>query len=124
KSGFSLSEARVLFELATRVAGGATEIAGDLGLDPGYLSRILRKLDDDGLLARSPSPTDARHSILRLTRKGRNVFGELNRRSSGQAREILNKLTPGNRSLLIRSMHDIEAILEAKEQNSSAFVLR
>jgi DNA-binding MarR family transcriptional regulator/GNAT superfamily N-acetyltransferase len=124
KSGFSLTEARVLFELAARSEHGATEIAADLGLDPGYLSRILRKFDDDGFLARSPSPEDARHSILRLTRKGRSVFADLNRRSSGQAREILNKLTPANRSVLTRSLNDIEAVLDGKHPDSAAFVLR
>lgn len=124
KSDFSLAEARVLFELSTRPESGATEIAERLGLDPGYLSRILRKLEEAGLLDRSPSSTDARHSVLRLTRKGKGAFGELNRRSSAQASEVLGNLTPANRSQLIRSMHEIEAALSPQTSNSTAFVLR
>jgi DNA-binding MarR family transcriptional regulator/GNAT superfamily N-acetyltransferase len=125
ESGFSLAEARVLFELANRrPESGATEIARDLGLDPGYLSRILRKFDEGGLLERSPSPLDARHSVLRLTRKGKSVFSDLNRKSSAQAREILEKLTPANRSLLVRSMTDVETLLDAKASGRAAFVLR
>ena len=124
KSGFSLTEARVLFELATSDGRGATEIASELGLDPGYLSRILRKLDDAGLLDRLPSSADARYSILRLTRKGKNAFAELNRRSSTQAREILDKLTPANRTQLIRSMHQVEAVLGPQTSDTAAFILR
>ena len=86
QSGFSLTEARILFELATRDGCGASEIAKDLGLDPGYLSRILRKLEDAGLLRRVASPLDARASVLRITRKGRSAFEGLNGRSADQAR--------------------------------------
>ncbi|HEX3891705.1 MAG TPA: helix-turn-helix domain-containing GNAT family N-acetyltransferase [Terracidiphilus sp.] len=124
KSGFSLAEARVLFELATRSESGATEIANDLSLDPGYLSRILRKLEEAGLLDRSPSLTDARFALLRLTRKGKNVFAELNRRSSAQAKEILDKLTPSHRSLLIRSMNEVKGVLAQDHADATAFVLR
>lgn len=124
KSGFSLAEGRVLFELNARRDCDATEIASSLGLDPGYLSRILRKLDDAGLVDRSTSPTDARSAILRLTRKGKSSFAELNRRSSEQASEILGKLTPLHRASLIRSMHEIEGILGDKPAGTAAFVLR
>lgn len=124
RSGFSLAEARVLFELATRPERGATEIADELGLNPGYLSRILRKLEEAGLLDRSPSPADARHAVLRLTRKGKAAFAELNRRSSAQAGEILGHLTPANRVVLIGSMHQVEAVLGPEPSNPAAFVLR
>ncbi len=124
KSGFSLAEARVLFELATRPEGGATEIASGLNLDPGYLSRILRKLEDAGLLDRAPSATDARYTLLGLTRKGKNAFAELNRRSSAQAAETLNLLTPAHRSSLARSMREIESILSPKPAGVPAFILR
>jgi DNA-binding MarR family transcriptional regulator/GNAT superfamily N-acetyltransferase len=124
KSGFSLAEGRVLFELNARRDCDATEIASSLGLDPGYLSRILRKLDDAGLVSRSTSPADARSTLLRLTRKGKSSFAELNRRSSAQASEILGKLTPVHRASLIRSMHEIEGILGDTPANTAAFVLR
>jgi len=124
KSGFSLTEARVLFELATRPENGATEIATELSLDPGYLSRILRKLEDAHLLTRSPSPTDARSAVLRLARKGKSAFIELNRRSSAQATEILEKLTPANRAELIRSMYGVESLLGGQPLGTPAFILR
>src|ERR1700728_300303 len=66
ESGFSLTEARVLFELGLRAERSAGEIASELSIDPGYLSRILRKLEDGGLLDRSAAPTGARQAILRL----------------------------------------------------------
>lgn len=116
RSGFSLAEARILFELAARTAADAPlivarDIGEELGLDAGYLSRILRRLEDAGLIARRPMPADARNAILRLTRKGRNAFAELDRRSSIQASELIEPLVPGTRSSLIRSMQTIETAL-------------
>jgi DNA-binding MarR family transcriptional regulator len=120
-SGYALTEARILFELATRKRCGASEIASELNLDGGYLSRILRKFEDAGLLARSPSPADARHDILRLTRKGQRAFADLNARSVDQARGILQALTPSHRSALIRSMGEIETALDTSVQSRSPF---
>lgn len=124
RSGYALTEARVLFELATRSECGASEIANELGLDPGYLSRILRKFEEAGLLVRSPLPYDARHSVLRLTRKGKTAFADLNKRSSEQANTILEAITPLNRTALLHSMHTIESLLSKDTRNKPAFVLR
>ena len=71
KSPFSLSEARVLYELAHREDLSAKEIGGELGLDPGYLSRIVQNFDDSGLLSRKPLAVDRRQYRLSLTAKGR-----------------------------------------------------
>jgi DNA-binding MarR family transcriptional regulator len=71
KSPFSLSEARVLYELATREDLSAKEIGIELGLDPGYLSRIVQNFDDSGLITRKPAPSDRRQYQLSLTAKGR-----------------------------------------------------
>lgn len=124
KSGFSLTEARLLFELANHPDRGASEIAAELSLDAGYLSRTLRKLEDAGLLDRSPSAEDARQIVLRLTRKGRAAFADLNLRSSSQAAEILDRLTPGNRATLIRAIGEMEGILAAPTAQGIPFVLR
>ena len=124
RSGFSLTEARVLFELANRSEGGAREVANGLGLDPGYLSRILRKFEDAGLLDRSASRSDARATVLRLTRKGKAALAELDRLSSGQARGTLGKLSPANRVSLIRSMQEVESVLSPSSSGTAAFVLR
>lgn len=124
KSGFSLTEARVLFELSAYPDRGASDIASELHLDPGYLSRILRKLEDAGLLDRTSSSEDARQIVLRLTRKGKSAFADLNRRSSAQASEMLERLTPINHAALIRSMSEIENILAEPQKKGALFVLR
>src|SRR3569833_2101874 len=70
-SGFSLTAVRVLYELAHRVSPSAAEIRDELGLDAGYLSRILRRFDQQGVVTRFPSDSDRRRSELSLTKKGR-----------------------------------------------------
>src|SRR5215475_6064945 len=69
KSPYSLSEARVLYELAHRGELAAKEIGIELGLDPGYLSRIVQNFDETGLISRKPLPTDRRQYQLSLTAK-------------------------------------------------------
>src|SRR5262252_4644329 len=81
RSPFSLAEARVLYELAHRDKATATEVAAELGLDHGYLSRILRGFCERGLVAKTASPQDRRQSLLALTAKGRMAYAPLNRRS-------------------------------------------
>jgi DNA-binding MarR family transcriptional regulator len=76
KSPFSLSEARVLYELATRENAAAKEIGIELGLDPGYLSRIIQNFDESGLITRKPLPSDQRQYRLSLTAKGRQAFAK------------------------------------------------
>jgi DNA-binding MarR family transcriptional regulator/GNAT superfamily N-acetyltransferase len=124
ESGFSLTEARVLFELGARLDHSAGEIASELSIDPGYLSRVLRKLEDGGLLDRSTAPTDARQAVLRLTRKGKSALADLDRRSSTQAAGILDKLTPAQRATLVRAMGEVEGVLGDRSEQRAAFILR
>ncbi len=123
-SRLSLTEGRVLFELATCGRCRATEIAADLSLDPGYLSRILRKFEEKGIVARSPLPTDARNAVLRLTRKGKATFADLDRRSAKQGRSVLEPLTPATRAALLRSIRTMEETLGPRLEPPAPFILR
>jgi DNA-binding MarR family transcriptional regulator/GNAT superfamily N-acetyltransferase len=121
-SQYSLTEARVLYELA-HDRETAKEIAEELNLDPGYLSRILRKFEDSGLLKKTVAATDARRTRLFLTAKGRSAFSELNQRSEKQARELLNQLTPSKRETLLHSMQEIERVLNPGK-DTAPYILR
>lgn len=113
-SPYSLTEARILYELANREPATAKEIAGELSVDAGYLSRILRKFEDAGLIEKETSSADARLTILKLTQRGRTAFGELNQLSNKQARELLDNLPPSKRDDLLHSMRTIEEVLAHK----------
>src|SRR5580658_4951774 len=113
KSPFSLSEARVLYELAHREDAAAKEIGIELGLDPGYLSRIVQKFDEDGLINRKPVPEDRRQYQLSLTAKGRQAFAKLDRSSHDDVADMLAKLSGGDRKRLIGAMAAVEQLLGA-----------
>ena len=111
QSPFSLSEARVLYELANREEAAAKAIGVELGLDPGYLSRIVQKFDEDGLIIRKPLPTDRRKFQLGLTAKGRQAFAKLDRSSQDEVAEMLAILPDGDRQRLTQAMATIERLL-------------
>ena len=123
---YSLAEARVLYELANREAPKANEIAEGLGMDRGYLSRLLGKFENDALLKRKPSAQDNRYAELTLTPRGKAAFRKLNALSDEQARTVLERLPPADRARLVHSMRAIENILVKKdpEQNRPPYVLR
>jgi len=124
KSRFSLTEARVLYELAERERPPASELALELDLDAGYLSRILRGFRRRGLLERKPSRSDGRHSLLSLTRKGQDAFSTLDARSSDEVRALLEKLPAPERRRLIEAMAAIEALLGARPEHRTPYLLR
>src|ERR1700675_3433691 len=101
KSPFSLSEARVLYELAHGEDLAATGIGIELGLDPGYLSRIIQNFDDRGLITRKPLPSDRRQYRLSLTAKGRHAFAKLDRSSHDDVAAMLATLPRGDSERLI-----------------------
>jgi DNA-binding MarR family transcriptional regulator/N-acetylglutamate synthase-like GNAT family acetyltransferase len=111
KSPFSLSEARVLYELANRETLSAKEIGIELGLDPGYLSRIVQNFDDNGLITRKPAPSDRRQHQLSLTAKGRQAFAKLSRSSHDDIANMLSALAPGDIGRLTGAMAVIERLL-------------
>jgi DNA-binding MarR family transcriptional regulator/GNAT superfamily N-acetyltransferase len=121
---YTLSQARVLYELATRNEPQANEIADELGMDPGYLSRILTKFRASGLLNRTVSKQDGRVAQMALTRAGKAAFAILNRRSEEQASLILKDLLPSDRARVIQSMQVIERLLGRRGKTSLSCVLR
>jgi DNA-binding MarR family transcriptional regulator/GNAT superfamily N-acetyltransferase len=122
KSPFSLSEARVLYELATRENLSAKEIG--LELDPGYLSRIVQNFDESGLITRKPLPTDRRQYQLSLTAKGRQAFAKLSRSSHDDVAAMLAALAPGDSQRLIEAMGTIERLLGPSPAARPQAVLR
>jgi DNA-binding MarR family transcriptional regulator/GNAT superfamily N-acetyltransferase len=123
-SPFSLTEGRVLYELAHRDTPTAAQLARDLDLDPGYLSRILRDFDQRGLLARKPSEADGRQSLLSLTPRGREAFAPLNVRSREEIGAMLGALTPADQARLVEAMHTIEALLGTRAAPRVPYLLR
>src|SRR6476660_5320472 len=92
KSPFSLTELRVLYEIAHRQQPTATELCQQLGLDPGYLSRILRGFEKRGLVRKSASQADGRQSLLGLTARGKETFAALDARQSAEVSPKLSRL--------------------------------
>jgi DNA-binding MarR family transcriptional regulator/GNAT superfamily N-acetyltransferase len=108
---FSLTEGRVLYELAHRDPVTATALAADLDLDPGYLSRILRRFADDGLTAKKRAPNDARQSLIAITPKGRKAFAPLNKGSRDQVAAMLERLGPAEQERVVSAMAMVENLL-------------
>ena len=125
-SPFSLAEVRVLFELANREAPTATEIAAALGLDPGYLSRMLQRFRRRRLVARRRSDRDGRESHLTLTTAGRAAFRQLDRQASARVGDLLAGLDDDARRRLVASMRTIARLLgeESDAPSEGAYVLR
>jgi DNA-binding MarR family transcriptional regulator/GNAT superfamily N-acetyltransferase len=118
-SPFSLTQARVLYELAQRGEPTATALGQELGLDAGYLSRILSAFARRGLVARRPSKTDGRQSHLRLTPRGRQVFGKLDAASADEVRGLLAPLSAADQDRLVSAMRTIEGVFGAARSGRS-----
>jgi DNA-binding MarR family transcriptional regulator/GNAT superfamily N-acetyltransferase len=114
-SPFSLTEVRVMYELAHRRGIGAAELARQLGLDKGYLSRILKRFRAKSWLARSVARDDARRHLLTLTAAGHRAFAPLERRSRQQVRTMLSPLAPTQRQRVLDAMRAIERDLDGHD---------
>jgi len=123
-SQFSLTEVRVLYELAHREMPTATALAKELDLDPGYLSRILRRFETRRLVGRCASTTDGRQSLLSLTPRGRKVFAPLNARSHREVSAMLGALSATEQRHLLSAMATIERLLGARPAPQVPYLLR
>jgi len=108
---FSLAQSRLLWELAHRERTTASELARDLGLDRGYMSRLLRGLREHGLVTSARAPHDARHVLLALTAQGRKAFAPLDRGTQAQVGAMLGVLDDAQRARLVEAMGTIERLL-------------
>jgi DNA-binding MarR family transcriptional regulator/GNAT superfamily N-acetyltransferase len=111
ESPFTLTEARVLFELAHRDRALAKQIGSELGLDPGYLSRIVQAFTEQGLITRKPVSSDRRQFELALTAKGKQAFGRLERASRQEVGKVVEQLPGDGGQRLVEAMTTIERLL-------------
>ena len=123
-SPYSLSEARIVFELANRSNLTASDLCNELGLDAGYLSRILNKLEQQNLIEKTRSDNDGRQRLISLTAEGQNAFALLDSRSNDEISEMLSELNESDRARLIEAMQTIEGILNHSFKYAEPFYLR
>jgi DNA-binding MarR family transcriptional regulator/GNAT superfamily N-acetyltransferase len=124
KSPYSLTEVRVLYELSHRRHATASDLCTELGLDPGYLSRIVQKFEKLHLLEREPSAKDGRQSLLSLTAPGKKNFAVLDSRSSAEVRRMLENLSTSQQASLIKAMRTIQQILQPPDPAKSPYLVR
>lgn len=122
---FSVAEARVISEIANRETATASELCEELGIDTGYLSRVLQGFEKRGLIEKKGCPNDARQRLLKLTGDGEKEFVDLDQISQNQIENILQNLTTIEQNRLLNAMLTIETLLSQKNQNqTSSYLLR
>ncbi|WP_201837639.1 bifunctional helix-turn-helix transcriptional regulator/GNAT family N-acetyltransferase [Microvirga zambiensis] len=124
ESEFSLTEARVLYELAHRSPVNAADLGRELGLDAGYLSRLLKRFTARGLIERTPLEGDRRQALLSLTDTGRAAFAPLNRASAAQVASMLSDLSGAERQQLVRAMQTVERLIGTAPVPKIPYILR
>jgi DNA-binding MarR family transcriptional regulator/GNAT superfamily N-acetyltransferase len=125
KSDFTLTEARVLYDLAhQQTPQTLTQLARDLLIDLGYLSRILKAFDASGLIERSAAPGDGRQSLFALTSAGRAAFEPLDRGSQAEIGDVIAALTPADTNRIVQSMQTIERLLSPQKPSTDQVTLR
>lgn len=123
-SKFGLTEARIVYELANRSVVSAKDLAADLDLDPGYLSRTLKKFENQGLILKEVSASDGRQFNLKLTVAGRAEFAVLNSRSAVLFGNILKGLNGVEQAKLLEAMRTIEGLLDEGRTAAAPYILR
>jgi DNA-binding MarR family transcriptional regulator/N-acetylglutamate synthase-like GNAT family acetyltransferase len=121
---FSLTEARIVYEIAHREGCSATELGTYLGLDPGYLSRLLSRLEKVGLLERTQAKADRRQLLLSLSARGRDLFAKMDATSAGEIGSLLSRISPPQQKLLVRAMSQVRAILGDAPKSQAPYILR
>jgi DNA-binding MarR family transcriptional regulator/GNAT superfamily N-acetyltransferase len=125
-SPYSLTEARVLFELSRQEETEAAELRRSLGIDAGYLSRILARFDAEKMTVRQRSATDGRRQVIRLTRAGRSAFAELDALQTDQTSGLLAKLGEPERRQLVEAMRVVRRVLsdDGSSSRPRSYLLR
>ena len=123
-SPFTLGEGRVIYELAHHEETTATHLGDELGIDAGYMSRIVRSLHERGIVERRTSPADGRQHLLSLTREGEGAFAELNAASRAEIQGMLDLLPEPDQNRLVEAMHTIEGLLGAQPEHRVPYILR
>jgi DNA-binding MarR family transcriptional regulator/GNAT superfamily N-acetyltransferase len=123
-SPFTLGEGRVIYELAHHEETTATHLGDELGIDAGYMSRIVRSLHERGVVERRTSPADGRQYLLSLTAEGEGAFAELNAASHAEIQGMLDLLPEPEQSRLVDAMQTIEGILGAQPEHRVPYILR
>ena len=123
-SPYTLTEVRILYELAHRDRPTAADLSKELGLDPGYVSRILRGFKKRGVITKTRSTTDGRRSLLSLTARGRRAFAPLNQRSHDDVEAMLNSLSGPEQLRLSQAMQTIERLLGGRGEPKVPYLLR
>ncbi len=122
---YSLAEARILYELAHGEDLTAAALGRELGLDAGYLSRLLAGFENQGLIEKIRSQSDGRQRILHLTPQGEQTFALLDQRSQDEVAELLSGLSEEDQQRLLKSMQTLESILDkGKFKYAEPFYLR
>ncbi len=124
RSPFSLTEARILYELAHRPASTASAIARDLALDAGYLSRILARFDARGLISRAASADDGRHNRLALSAAGHAAFAPLDEAANAAVGAILAALSEAGQRHLVEAMERIRTLLGDPDEAEPPVIFR
>src|SRR5579872_250153 len=123
-SPFSLAEVRVLYELAHRDAPTATELGREIGIDPGYMSRIMARFEKGGFISRKPSQSDKRQVRLTLKKKGKDAIGALEASSQQEIGALLGKLPDVDQERVVEAMRTIETLLGNGMEPKAPYVLR
>ncbi len=116
-SDFSLTEVRILYELAHRQALTTSQLCRELGLDSGYLSRVISGFEKKGLIAKTRSPQDARATQLQLTEHGRTIFSPLEEASRREVGAMLEQLSEPEQQQLVEAMGQVESLLGERAPN-------